>query len=138
MNPFKYCEITAVYALFFFCKNRFLPWPLCQWLQPIHTHKHQALLAWPIQKLDPTVTTMPNTTFRYLLNYIDQIFSRLKNSLIYKSASLVVSVREKTFKFPNVYCYGIFQLPYEILSWLKSFFYQILKCSYWLLLIAGH
>merc|ERR1712086_555595 len=38
------------------------PWPLCQWPQPspIHTHKHQALQAWPTQKLDPTVTTIPN------------------------------------------------------------------------------
>merc|ERR1712172_224760 len=41
------------------------PWPQCQWPQPspIHTHKHQAPQAWPTLRLDPTVTTMPNTTF---------------------------------------------------------------------------
>merc|ERR1711935_899706 len=48
-------------------QNLFSPWPpcTCQWPQPspIHTHKHQAPQAWPTQKLDPTVTTMPNTTF---------------------------------------------------------------------------
>merc|ERR1712086_465430 len=44
-------------------QNLFSPW--CPWPQPspIHTHKHQAPQAWPTQKLDPTVTTMPNTTF---------------------------------------------------------------------------
>merc|ERR1712172_446859 len=41
------------------------PWLWCQWPQPspIHTHKHQDPPVWPTQKLDPTVTTMPNTTF---------------------------------------------------------------------------
>merc|ERR1711956_207692 len=44
-------------------QNLFSPWPPWPQPSPIHTHKHQAPQAWPTQKLDPTVTTMPNTTF---------------------------------------------------------------------------
>merc|ERR1712172_354921 len=43
--------------------NLFSPWPPWPQPSPIHTHKHQAPQAWPTLRLDPTVTTMPNTTF---------------------------------------------------------------------------